>query len=97
MPFSADIDDVAYLKNKLLTKARKYRDSDKPLIVALSIPGSPVDADGQLATLFGERDDCHSIGGAHTVVTGTARTPDSVWLENDGPRSQGPPWSHVLS
>ena len=89
MPFSADIDDVAYLKNKLLTKARRYRNLDKPLIVALSIPGSPVDADAQLATLFGERDGCHSIGGAHTVVTGAARVPDSAWLDNDGPRSRG--------
>jgi hypothetical protein len=89
MPFGTDIDDVSYLRNKLLTKARKYRNSDKPLIVALSIPGSPVGTNDQIATLFGERDECHSIGGAHTVVTGNARIPDSVWLDNDGPRSRG--------
>ncbi len=82
-------DHVSYLKNKLLTKARKYRNLDKPLIVAVSIPGSPVDANDQIATLFGERDGRHSNGGAHTVVTGAARIPDSVWLNNDGPRYTG--------
>ena len=89
MPFSTDIDDVAYLKSKLLTKARKYRNLDKPLIVAVSIPGSPVDTNDQIATLFGALDGGHSIGGAHTVVTGAARVPDSAWLDNDGPRYSG--------
>ena len=89
MAFGSNIDDASYLKDKIVAKARRYRNLDHPLIVAVSIPGSPVDVGDQTAALFGARAGYPSIAGSHTAVTGTARIPNSVWLSIAKPRYRG--------
>ncbi len=89
MAFGTNVDDASFLKHKILEKAHKYRNLDRPLIVAVSIPGSPVDVGDQTAALFGVRAGYPSIASSHTAVTGTARIPNSVWLSIARPRYRG--------